>query len=171
MKFPNFLHTSLSLFLICIVAIGCGPSDNKTSEKPNADSAPIEAPSQPTLTQQKEYIKTNVPISSLNELSQGDSMNITNTIRNETYTLKIRSVRNTLPTVVSITANIEDRETGLATLSIKDNQLFGMLEFYKENLRYQVAYDSAAGQAYLVERPFENEDELEGGTPLESSEY
>lgn len=107
-----------------------------------------------------------VDISGMSSAEQGSQLKISNSYREEVYTLHVRKVQATRPGITSISAIIEDRETGLAIITVRDGRLSGSLEFYKENLRYQIRYDSSQSRHYLVE--VTEPDDVEGSAPLEA---
>lgn len=168
MKRQSTFYPLWGVLFLAVAFASCGQENKETvpdGEESGAEQAPVED-TQPQLSQEQEYIEVN--IDTLRSLKQGDQISMENTRRSETYNLVIRRVQETMPGLISISANIEDRDNGLATLILRDNdRLSGMLQFYKENQRFQIAYDSAAVQHYLTEVNPEEIDELEGGKPLE----
>ena len=85
-------------------------------------------------------------------------------------TLDVRRVQETIPGITTISANIGNKETGLATLLLRDNRLTGMVELYKENKKYRVQYDTAQNASYLQKILPEEMDVLEGAKPLSPGE-
>lgn len=150
--------------------VSCGQDDKADKLKEKESGRSQAAGQSPQISKEKEYVDLGKSISTLNELRQGDVFEITNTRRNETHKLVIRRVQETLPGLLSISANIETKDTGLATLILRDKErLLGTLHFYKENTRFRIAFDSAASRHYLTELSPEELDELEGGSPLDPS--
>lgn len=158
-RFSKF-YPLLVLMVFSAAFISCNREKKDTEDQTQVEN------NEAQISQEKEFIE--VDVSAFFSLGQGDTLEITNIRRNRTYTLIIRRVQETMPGLLSIAANIDDRDTGLATLVLQDNKLSGSLELYKEKLRYQVAYDSASSKHYLTEINPEDLDILEGGAPLEA---
>lgn len=142
----------------------CSQSEKKKEEIPEAPAA---APNNHELTQQREFIELEMPVSELTGLKQGDTFQITNTSLDTTYQLVVRRNQEVIPGSVGLSANMPDRETGFASLVIQGEKLTGSLRFYKQEKRYRIQYDSASSGYYLSEILPEDVDELEGSTPLE----
>lgn len=153
------LKFTIPVIILIMLVISCGEEKQENSK----DTSQTEEKAD---VQVQEFI--DVDISAMSSLEQGDRVEITNEHRDELYNLQVRKVQETMPGVLSISANIEDRETGLAIMTIADEQLSGSFEFYKENLRYQIRYDSVQSRHYLLE--IKEDNDMEGSAPLEYPE-
>jgi hypothetical protein len=121
-----------------------------------------------TLSAEKYYFEMDLEF--LSSLKRGDTFEITTTNREMALTLDVRRVQETIPGITTISANIGNKETGLATLLLRDNRLTGMVELYKENKKYRVQYDTAQNASYLQKILPEEMDVLEGAKPLSPGE-
>lgn len=146
----------IPILAMTMVIVSCGEEKKQDQDKRLLQSQSV------VDEEVKEYIQ--IDVSAVGSAEQGNQIEVVNNYRDEIYTLMIRKVQEAIPGVISISANIEDRETGLAILTITDEQISGSLEFYNRNLRYQIRYDSTQGSYYLVEI---KEDALEGSEPLD----
>lgn len=142
--------------MIAMVSVSCG--EQKKEEEKN------EVTPTPELSEQQEFIEMDV--AAVQEAKKGGRIEVTNTHRDEVYTLIVRQVQKTSPGKASFSANIGDAETGLAIITIRDNKLSGTLQFYKENLQYQIGFDTVANQHFLVEMDPEETENMEGSAPL-----
>lgn len=149
----TILSTILSLLLI-----SCGNTDRsepgtneERSEIVRADSADTE-----------DRIYLNLELSELEGVAAGDELEMS-LDNGDSYTLIIQRAEETIPGMINIGALIEDMETGQATLIYRDGTLRGSVDMYAQGMSYQMNYDSAKGQHYIIQRI---QDELEGGEPL-----
>lgn len=66
----------------------------------------------------------------------------------------------------SISGYINNRETGMATLTIQDGRLFGKIDLFKENKSVMIGYDDEKKSHYFEIVNPENLDVQEGSEPL-----
>ncbi|MEX0608739.1 MAG: hypothetical protein WD016_10320 [Balneolaceae bacterium] len=155
-------YKTLSLLLTIVIAFcfsACGGSEKKPSIVPIQNEELIEKHLGDSLS----YL--DVEASQLSELEQGDEFEL-KTETGEAYPLIIRRVDEPMPGFKTVTANIEDRETGLATFVIEDNRITGSLNLYKENRQFNILLHDLTGKYYLKEVDETEQDVLEGSEPL-----
>ena len=152
----------LSIILIGLVLLACGKTEqNETPAKPDSQSV------QPEDTTDNERLYVNLDVAAASALKQGDTLRIGMEGQDKVFNLQIRKLQESIPGITSISANIESRDTGLATLILRDGKLSGMLDLYSQNLKYRVQYDSTRQSHYLEELLPEDLDQMEGSAPLE----
>jgi hypothetical protein len=153
MKEKNLFIWIMALSL-SLVQIGCG---NSKERSPEQEAEPVE-----------KIVKVSISpdLTPMDDLSSGDTLSIKQNESDSSYQLVIRRVQETIPGIMSISANVEDQDTGLATLIYRDGQLSGFMDMYKSNTRWQIEYDSLNSGYYLTKIDPDSIDELEGGEAL-----
>lgn len=151
-----------------VTMIGCG-EERKSEEQPQALAENEQMENQPvknsdSLSTEKEPIE--VDMSVVNSIKKGGSFVIRKADGEEVFNLQVRRVQQTIPGITSISANIEDQGPGLASLLLRDGQLTGIMDLYKQKVRYRVGYDSVAGAHYVQEMLKEEMDVIQGSAPL-----
>lgn len=142
------------LSILIAFQFGCGSNEKRTSEN-----------NQLTETESTRlYVNPSLP--DMSNLVQGDTLSIEVKDSEEIYWLKVRRVQETIPGIMSISAFVEDQQTGQATLIYRDGRLSGFMDMYKTNVRLQLEYDEDTKAYYLNEIDPDEIDELEGGEPL-----
>jgi hypothetical protein len=144
----------LSLILLLALLTSCG----REQQKPEASVVEQEEPSS---NEQRLYF--DIEMEKMNGIAAGDKLSVS-LDNGEEYPLIIESVRETIPGMTSIIANVGDRDTGQAALVYRDSTLVGTVDLYSEGTSFQVYFDSETGRHYLT--PRSDADELEGGEPL-----
>lgn len=144
----------LSLFAIPVLLSGCGNSEEESS-----NVAP-----KPEKSVQKVPVSLN--LSKIAQLSEGDTLTIMSNDTDERFDLVIRRTQETIPGIMSISANVNNQQTGLATLIYREGQLSGFMDMYESKIRWQVNFDSTDNGYYLTEIDPEDIDEMEGGEAL-----
>jgi hypothetical protein len=157
------------LFVGLITLSACGGEKKNAEEQEPIAEETEQMENQPvknadSLSTDKETI--DVDMSKVNSLKKGDSFIIQKADGSESFNLKVRRVQETIPGITSISANIEDQGTGLASLLLRDGKLTGLMDLYKARTRYRVGYDSVAGAHYVQEVLREEMDIKEGSAPL-----
>ncbi|MEX0846012.1 MAG: hypothetical protein WD022_12065 [Balneolaceae bacterium] len=161
------LKTTGTLILIAglfVFSNSCGNENQKAQKTSTNDMENSEVYDEAADSSSMYYIE--IDLSKLEELSQGDKINLSLIDQDKSYTLVVRRAQETMPGILSISANIEDRETGLASLNFREGRLTGMLDFYKENTRYRVSYDPKKNMHFILEVLPSERDEKEGGDPM-----
>jgi hypothetical protein len=143
----------LFVFVFTVILNGCADSGEKSSKEVESEQA-------------VQKFNVSLDLSGISELSEGDTLSIMKNETDERYHLVIRRVQETFPGIMSISANVEDKDTGLATLIYRDGHLSGFMDMYKSNIRWEVNYDSVKNSYYLTEIDPEDIDEMEGGEAL-----
>ncbi|MTI87365.1 MAG: hypothetical protein FH748_05290 [Balneolaceae bacterium] len=102
-------------------------------------------------------------------LSQGDEFNLSLGDSGVVH-LKVRTVRSQIPGTTSIAADVEDKETGLASLILRDNKISGTVNIYSKDYMYYIKHDGDEKGYYLEEVKKEDQDILEGSKPLNTNQ-
>lgn len=160
------------LILIALVSVlslySCAKKEQEKQGSVMKEAQPaLSAPSD-TVSAEKYYFETD--IKAIGSLKRGDTFEITTRNGEMALTLDVRRVQQTIPGITSISANIGNKETGLATLLLRDGRLTGMAELYKENKNYRIQYNAAQNSSYIQEILPGEMDVLEGGEPPNSRE-
>lgn len=153
----NYLNTAiLTIVLGCLFMASCTKTEQgKLSEAPGE-------PSEKTF----EKIYLTLDVGQVSSLESGDEYILRTEDEQREFVLQVQRVQETMPGIITIAANVEDRDTGLASLVIKNNRITGSLDLYKENIRYKVRFDSTSNSHYIQEMTPEEREQREGGTPL-----
>ena len=161
---------STSVYIAGLLIIGLMISCGKTPEQKGAkvsENQPVQ--SEGSVATDKYFFEADS--AALSALKQGDTYVISVPEQEKAFDLKVQRVQETIPGITSISANIVDRETGLATLMWRDGRLSGTLDLYKENLKYTVQFDTSRKAHFIRELKAEETKELEGGEPLKTNQY
>ncbi len=161
MKTPRTHIVAAVCFFCLFFVTACGSSEKKS----NAESESPETPqSESHSSGPRMYFQ--VDTEAVAALKKGDSFMLATEDSALVLQLQIRRVEQSVGDITAITANIENKDTGLATLLFRDQKLTGLLHIYPKNMRYQIRYDSTKAAHYLKELQPEDLDELEGSEPL-----
>lgn len=155
--------TILMAVITMALLTACGSGDPKEEvNNPEIPDAEVIEENEP-----KAYFQLDTQ--AISSLKKGDSytfpMGETDSLK-----LRVRQARTMMPGVFSISADIVNEETGLATLVIKEDKISGSLDIYDENKLYYVRFDSAGNSYYLEEMDKSDLDSKEGSVPLETPE-
>lgn len=141
----------------------CGTGDPKeevnNSEVPEAEAIEENKP--------KAYFQLDTQ--TISSLKKGDSFTFPMS-ETDSLELRVRQARTMMPGVFSVSADIVNEETGLATLVVKEGRVSGSMDIYDENKLYYVRYDSTGNSYYLEEMDKSDLDTKEGSVPLETPE-
>lgn len=155
----SFTH-SIVIAGIFFTAVACG-SPEKEKSTPETGAADI------TEQQLKaDHMYVEVTPSDLGEVKQGDEISLAAEDTSMSFTLTIRRVSEAVKGIKSISAFVDDSETGQAALIFRDGRLSGQIDIFAEDVRYSVAYDSAQGAHYLQQVNKDSLDVMEGSKPL-----
>ncbi len=160
-----------STFVVLILVLSlfsCSKKEQKKEGSVEKEVPPTQSIQEDSLSAEKLYFEADMK--ALGLLKKGDTFEIKTKDGEKAMTLGVRRVQETIPGITSISANIENKETGLATLLLRDGRLSGMLELYQENTKYRVKYDTVQNAPYLQEMVPDELDVLEGGEPLKPGE-
>lgn len=141
------------MILLSLTIISCGNSER---DKAPESVAEIE----------KEIVE--IDMDSVSSVKQGETFTIKKANGEREFKLLVNRAHEAIAGIISISAYVEDRETGLAALVLRDGKLAGNIELYKEKLRFRVGYDTTTNQHYIQEQEFVN-NELPGSEPLDPS--
>ena len=155
----NSISGALILTLLLFVSCGKAQDEQKPAEPAESVVSVAEA----------DRIYFDFDISDFEEVAQGDEIMITLDDGTE-YTLLIQRSQETIPGMLSIAADIGDKEFGQAALIYRDQTLRGSFDLYVEGVSYQINFDSEQNRYFMSPR---DEDILEGSEPLTppGSEY
>ena len=154
----NNNRTGLILLSMIIVTAAC------TQSSRNGQNADVQTPENSAVNSQaEERIYFDIDLEALSAARAGDEISATlNT--GETYTLSIQRAQETMPGLLSISANIGEMDNGQAALVYRDSTLRGSINMSAQGMNYQIGFDEESGRYYLT--PYTGDDELEGSEPL-----
>lgn len=147
-----------------VMLLSCGKKEREEATPAPAESQISQEAHKDSTSAEKYYF--GIDRDFLGSLKQGDTFEIATRNQEMIYKLNVRRVQEAIPGITSISANVEDTNTGLATLLFRDGKLTGVLDIYKGGIKYRVQYDSSESTHFLQEILPEEMDALEGGTPL-----
>lgn len=153
-----FNKTKCWVLFLVVISFACS-SETKTKTEAAPESKVEEQSSSKTMI--------NLDISELAKANQGDAIEVT-LQDGSSYSMIIQRKEETMPGIVSISAIINNKETGLATLILRDNKLAGNVAMYEVGLSYSVSYDEESQQHYIIEVDPNEKDVLPGGDPLKA---
>lgn len=155
MKVRTYSITALGALLMFFFITSCGSKkENESSETTSENVA------------QSKPLYTDLTLERVQGLNKGDTLTISLTDSDEVYRLAVQDNKETLPGIQSIRADVEDQETGAASLFIRDGKLSGSMQLYGQNLFYTLKHDSVQSAYYLLAIPEEDRKELPGSAPL-----
>lgn len=168
-----FNKFSLSTFILGVFLIfnACGNKSSKSGETESETTTQTEKSSVETEVQNevtKESTRTYIEIdmAALEEAQKGDRINLEFTDLEKSYELIVQRVQEQVPGIKSISANIENKETGLATMNLRDDRLSGIIDLYGEGLRYRIGYDSDENSYFVMETEVKSREERAGDDPM-----
>lgn len=159
----------LGLFLILNA---CGNKSSKTQSENAAEvqSENTEMPAETEVRNQvvNESSRTNIEIdlAKLQDAKRGDRITLQIESQERSYELVVQRIQEQVPGIKNISAHIVNKETGLATLNLRDGWLSGILDIYKEDLRYRIGYDSNEDQYFILETKVQSMEEKAGDDPM-----
>ncbi|MDR9417615.1 hypothetical protein [Gracilimonas sp.] len=159
MKVRTYSFIALGALLMLFLITSCGnkkenETENQTSETTSENVA------------ESNLIYTDLTLERVQGLNKGDTLTVSLTDGDEVYRLAVRDNKETLPGIQSIRADVEDKETGAASIFIRDGKLSGSMQLYGQDLYYTIKYDSVQASYYLMEIPEGEREELPGSAPL-----
>lgn len=172
MKTLNKLGVLTSILGLFLVLNACGNKSPKqeTENSTEATSGKTEMAEKTEVQNQvvDESTRTNIEISlaELQEAKRGDRIILQINDQEKSYELVVQRVQEQVPGIKNISAHIVNKETGLATLNLRDGRLSGILDIYKEDLRYRIGYDSSQDQYFVLETKVQSLEEKAGDDPM-----
>ncbi|MAO66544.1 MAG: hypothetical protein CL666_16255 [Balneola sp.] len=154
----TFVH-SIIIASIFLTAVACGSSEKENEPEKVASD----------ITEQKltaDHIYIEVSPSDLGSVKKGDEINLAAEDTSMSFTLTIRRVSEAVKGIKSISAYVDDSETGQAALIFRGGRLSGQIDIFDQDLRYSVAFDTAQGAYYLQQVNKDSLDVLQGSKPL-----
>ncbi|MCP9291269.1 hypothetical protein [Gracilimonas sediminicola] len=165
------MKNTIPIFVALVSVLSLFSCSNKEQEKEASvmkEVKPNQSEPSDTVSAEKYYLEAD--IEALSVLKKGDTFEVKTKEGQMALTLDVRRVQETIPGITSISANIGNKEKGLATLLLRDGRLTGMLDLYQENKKYRVQYDTERNASYIQEILPGEMDVLEGGKPLNPGE-
>jgi|GEM_PF-6303607 len=150
----RFIQISI---VVLVFVLACSKSE--TPEKESSTPAPI--------VQDESVAKIYVDIESdqLTSPKNGDAISV-RVEEGSMYTLYITRIEETMPGIISISANVENKEVGQAMLILRDGKLAGSVNMYSDGTSYNIAYDNEVQRHFITLVNPEKRDVLPGGEPL-----
>ncbi len=150
----RFLQISI---VVVIFAFACTKSE--VPEKENSSPAPD--------VQEEMIAKIFVDIEAdqLASPKKGDAISVM-VEDGSMYTLYITRIEETMPGIISFSADVENKEVGQATLILRDGKLAGSINMYSDGTSYNVAYDNEVQRHFITLVNPENRDVLPGSEPI-----
>lgn len=157
---------------VSITLAACGNESSKSESEQEtltqsdeaAESAETEV--QDEIRDESTRSDIEIDLSQLNEAKSGDQVELLVPGEEKSYVLIIQRVQEQVPGIKSISAHIDNKETGLATLSLRDGRLSGIIDVFKEGLRYRIGYDSSEDQYFILETEVKSREEKIGEDPM-----
>lgn len=172
MKTLNKFGVLTSILGLFLILNACGNKSSKTQSE-NASEAQSENTEMPAETEVRNQVvdestRTNIEINlaELQDAKRGDRLSLQIVKQEKSYELVVQRVQEQVPGIKNISAHIVNKETGLATLNLRDGRLTGMLDIYKEDLRYRIGYDSSEDQYFILETKVQSVEEKAGEDPM-----
>lgn len=149
---------SKALITIMIVGfftiIACGEDEKKEETTQSSEIVDIKTDSN--------FTYFDLDVESLKKIKSGQEHTMRVSDEKE-YRLIVRQAKQNIPGVYAISANIENKETGLASIIIQNDRATGSIDLYKTNQSYHIKYDSLEASHYLVEIEREVRESRNGG--------
>lgn len=151
-------------FILLITAVltlsaACTKSE-ATDEKKSTEA--------PQIAEVTSKIFVSIDMEEFTEAKKGDEISVS--IQDgSVYTLRINRMEETMPGIVSISADIENKETGQAILILRDGKLTGSINMYGDGVSYKLDYDTEAKQHFITLIDPATKDVLKGGEPLKAT--
>lgn len=153
-------HLVYSLAILAVLMLACSKAETaKKQEVANhAEEKVVEPP--------KIYLE--IDIEQLSEAKKGSV--IPCILEDGTkYELKIARMEETMPGIISISGDIDNKETGQALFILRDGKLAGIVNMFKDEVSYKLAFDEDSERHYLSLINPENRDVLPGSEPVNSN--
>ncbi|WP_020403457.1 hypothetical protein [Gracilimonas tropica] len=148
------------ILMVCLLVTACGAPETKKEVK-SSKSGLKSAGTKPETT----FIE--LDRNALETLTKSDEIRIyADDDSAFIFTLNIRRVDEAIKGIRSISAYVDDSETGQAVLILRKGRLSGYMDLYSRNKKYRLAYQTTSGRYFLQEVNKDSLDILEGGEPL-----
>ncbi len=155
----NIRYLTFCVCSLLVISTGCSQK-----EQPEAQATIQE------FYESKEADKVSVFVEvdtdALSKLSQGDSLPI-ELSDGSSYTLQINRIGETMPGIISISAYVNDRDTGQATLILQDGMLNGRVQMFNEKMTYTLGFEEYTNKHFIAPVDPEEKDVIQGSEPLE----
>lgn len=115
----------------------------------------------------KASVFVEVDTEALASASRGDSLMV-ELSDGTSYLLRINRIEETMPGIVSISAYVNDMETGQATLVLQNGRLNGMVQMFDVGMTYKLGFEEYTNKHFIAPVEPEEKDVLQGSEPLEA---
>ncbi len=156
----NIRYLGFSICLLLFITTGCS---NK--EQPEAQATIPEFYESDEVDQASVFVE--VDTEALSNSSSGDDIQI-ELSDGTTYTLQISRIEETMPGIISISAFVNDQETGQATLILQNGRLNGTVQMFNERMTYKLGFEDYTNKHFLAPVNPEEKDVIQGAEPLET---
>ena len=82
------------------------------------------------------------------------------------YSLVIKRSEEMVQGIISIIADVDDKETGMAIFIVREGKISGKVDMYTADESYTIGHDSTSNRHYIVPIIPGQQDVLEGEEPL-----
>lgn len=157
MKNRKWINIQLAL-VVFVLVLACTKSDKKAQENTG------EVISIPEVASK---IYLDIDSEELTGAAKGGEISVS-LQDGSNYTLIINRIEETMPGIVSISADVENKETGQAVLILRDGKLTGSVNMYGLGMNYKLSYDEENARHYIIQIDPENRDVLQGGESIKA---
>ena len=151
-------YSRLVIALLVVGSFACAKAEKTPGES--------ESSTQQETVQATSQILVELDMEKLSASESGDELSFSLS-DGSVYTLKIQQMEETMPGIFAISAFVDDRETGQATLILRNGKLAGSVNMYSDGMRYELGFDEDSDSHYLLPINPDERDVLPGGTPPE----
>lgn len=145
-----------------LASVGCISCANGEKEKAEVPEEVVEVEN--AVITKKQPVDLNV--SAISMIKEGEQFDIYIPEEDRSLTLRIRKILKPITGITTLSAFIEDMNTGQANLVLSNGRVSGRLQLYQESKEYTVGYDTTSASHYIQEVTPEMKDRLEGSAPL-----
>ena len=154
-------YNKLRILQICIVAVVFVIACTKQEVPEKANSTPVPDVQEEMTAKIFVDIDTNQLVSPKN----GNVISV-KVEDGSMYTLYITRIEETMPGIISFSADVENKEVGQAMLILRDGKLTGSVNIYSDGTSYNLAYDSEEQRHFFTTVNPDNRDVLPGSLPI-----
>ncbi len=151
-------HLNYFLIIIILIGLACTKAEKKSEEKTQEE--------QPELTEEPTKTYLEIDVIELESIEAGDEIRL-ELIESEMYTLIIQRAEETMQGIVSISAIVNNEETGQANLIFREGKLSGQMTMHTKGIMYNLGFDENEQLHFISPIDPEERDILPGGEPRE----
>lgn len=157
MKYLNMIRSSLLVLLLLFFST-CNKAE-KTLEETTGKSEVVNPEAEA-----KQFIE--IDVEELKSAKEGDIIGVMLN-GGPSYSLVIIRVEETMPGILSFSANVGDKNTGQATFILREGKLAGRVSMYSDGASFKLAFDEESGRHFISPINPNDRDVLPGGVPLD----